>query len=72
MKKRCIILSAAVFAALLGAWWLLTGVQTFIMFRKEGMRLRDNLATLALFPFWVLLSSPLACYALFVKNVEWK
>jgi len=59
-------------AALVGAYWLLVDVQSLIMFRKEGMRIRDNMATLALFPFWIILSSPLACYALFVKNVEWK
>lgn len=59
-------------SAIVGADWLLMGVLSLVMFHKEGMRVRDNIVTLILFPFWILLSAVYACYALFVKDVEWK
>ena len=61
-----------IFAIVVGGYWFFMGIQSLIMFRKEGMRARKNIATLLLFPFWILLSSILACYALFVKDIEWK
>lgn len=61
-----------IFAIVVGGYWFFMGIQSLIMFRKEGMRARKNIATLLLFPFWILLSSVLACYALFVKDIEWK
>ena len=54
------------------AFWCIMSVQTLILFYKERLRVRDNLVTLVWFPLWTLVSVYFACYALYVRNVDWR
>ena len=58
-------------AVFIGVYWIFMAIHSLVMFYKENMRIRDNLATLTLFPFWILISTIFAIYGLFVRDTEW-
>ena len=52
--------------------WISVLPMTLLMFRWERMRVRNNLATLFLFPVFLMLTVPLGAAALFDRDPKWK
>ena len=52
--------------------WISVLPMTLLLFRWERMRIRENLATLFLFPVFLMLSVPLGAAALFDRDPKWK